>query len=624
MGKRTEEDSNVVTRSFWRGMSRGLLTPIPGVTSALRTGIASGFASPVGLAAIALAGTFLIAFVGAIIGSASLALLGGALVGLGAFGVRASEQVRESFMSTARRIDNSLSRVAENLVPEFVNAINLVGDFFDERLAPRLKNIFLQIGPAIEPLFEGALEAVDAFLAEIEPEIGNLTNEFLIPMARQFPRLGQMMGEFFALMIDHAPIMIRSFRGILDLVELLLRLLGPMIVAAAQGFNFFAAAMRPVLNMLRLMQNVLNDMSANPLAPMLRGWRSEADNTKVVFRDFSEELVTGNTKAGQFADTMGLAGRSMAGAVVEAGSLTDALAILTGGALATRAAARQFEEAIDAAKDTLKEHGLELDTNTEKGREVEAAIDAIAEAAIREADAVFEATKDTEGLDAAQAAANEVLREGRQRLIDTLAPFFDSREAARKYVNQILKIPENWRTDAKFKNEAALKRIRNYIEEIRSIPSERTTTATTIINRFIQTTHRAGEHQLRRHGGVSFARHGLLNLSGTAQLFPDGANLFGFAERGTGGEAFIARNASRSRSLGILDTAARWHRAVVVPMERAATTVAASMGGPTTSRVPQLVEIPIQIGNEVARVVRVNLAEHEARSMDRLADGAAA
>ncbi|GLY08274.1 hypothetical protein [Actinoplanes sp. NBRC 101535] len=62
-----------------------------------------------------------------------------------------------------------------------------------------------------------------------------------------------------------------------------------------------------------------------------------------------------------------------------------------------------------------------------------------------------------------------------------------------------------------------------------------------------------------REGGIHMAAQGLARMD-KAQLFMGrAATMYGFAERGTGGEAFIPRNGSRQRGRDLLNVAAGWY-----------------------------------------------------------------
>jgi TP901 family phage tail tape measure protein len=73
--------------------------------------------------------------------------------------------------------------------------------------------------------------------------------------------------------------------------------------------------------------------------------------------------------------------------------------------------------------------------------------------------------------------------------------------------------------------------------------------------------------EIRRWGGIAtHARTGLLREAGVYST--NQPALYAFAEPATHGEAFIPKNGNRARSMAILDTAAAWYGAQVVPGPR--------------------------------------------------------
>jgi hypothetical protein len=70
----------------------------------------------------------------------------------------------------------------------------------------------------------------------------------------------------------------------------------------------------------------------------------------------------------------------------------------------------------------------------------------------------------------------------------------------------------------------------------------------------------------KRWGGITLpARHGRLRDAQVYSSVSTGAR-YAFAEPATKGEAFVPKNGSRQRSLGILDTAAGWYGHTIAPM----------------------------------------------------------
>lgn len=116
--------------------------------------------------------------------------------------------------------------------------------------------------------------------------------------------------------------------------------------------------------------------------------------------------------------------------------LADAIRGFGSAELDARAAARDLEAAFDDLTQSVIDNGLSLDINTDKGRSNEAALDAIVRAALESAAATAEQT-------GSQEEANAVLQAGRDRLIEMLAQFGITGEAADEYVNKLGLVPEN-------------------------------------------------------------------------------------------------------------------------------------------------------------------------------------
>lgn len=78
-------------------------------------------------------------------------------------------------------------------------------------------------------------------------------------------------------------------------------------------------------------------------------------------------------------------------------------------------------------------------------------------------------------------------------------------------------------------------------------------------------------------GGVHYAAGGVMSLGPrNAGVYPSSSTLYGFAEPGTGGEAFIPRNGDRRRGRELVDVAAGWYGGRFAP------TGTAAGGGGTT------------------------------------------
>lgn len=103
--------------------------------------------------------------------------------------------------------------------------------------------------------------------------------------------------------------------------------------------------------------------------------------------------------------------------------------------LGARDADRGFEQAIDDARDALKENGKTLDINTQAGRDNQEALDNIAKAAYDQADAVRKAG-------GSEAAFKAKLDQSRGALINAAVHFGLSKKAAERYADSVLGIPK--------------------------------------------------------------------------------------------------------------------------------------------------------------------------------------
>ncbi|MBN9208136.1 MAG: hypothetical protein J0H96_05660 [Microbacterium ginsengisoli] len=146
--------------------------------------------------------------------------------------------------------------------------------------------------------------------------------------------------------------------------------------------------------------------------------------------------------------------------------LADAIRGFGSDTLDTRDAQRQLEQAVDTVTTTLESqkaayktaHGslkgfkATLDISTQSGRDNQAAIDAIAKSTIAYAASIEKQTGD-------QAAASKAIAEGRQHLIDQLAQFGVTGQAAQDYATNLGLVPDNVSTVARLFTDDAVGRL---------------------------------------------------------------------------------------------------------------------------------------------------------------------
>lgn len=220
-------------------------------------------------------------------------------------------------------------------------------------------------------------------------------------------------------------------------------------------------------------------------------------------------------------------------------TLDEKVRALIDSAFQLSGAQRDVEAGIDDLTEKLAENGNTFDINTQAGRDNEAAVEALVQDVANLAIATAEETGSAED-------ANAVLATQKDRLRDVLEQTGLTEDQIDDYIGVLDDIPSEIETIVEANiNINTTERINRIIVE------EFGTSANTIVE---------------REGGVVYhARQGLLRDAGIfSPVFPA---RFAFAEMETGGEAFIPRLGDRDRSLGILQEAAAWHRASVVPDE---------------------------------------------------------
>lgn len=590
------------------GITAAMVTPNRGILATLRSGIPAALSTPLGAAALVLGVDFIVAFVAAALGSGALLALATGITAAGAIALRQNEALKQDYVELGALVNNIFAQTARAMLAPFRRSADLIGSYFEHRIAPRLESLFTDLAPGIEPLLEGLLGAVESFLAGIQPHMDQFVHEFLIPVSAELPRLGSMVSDFFRILIENGPELVDTFRDLLTFTEELLKALAHLI-------NFFSANLR-VLRFLSGAQPdteaaypTITDSLLGPFAEPVERWvnrlfgvddeelkqeqgsqpehqpgelpphtydpvadsAGEAANAVMRLAIQQGHLVSSSDEGKRglelFEAQANITTQSMGDAIAEAEGLANALDILNGSTLNVRDTERNFQEAIDRATEAIEDNGRTLNVNTEEGRANQANLDRIATTARDAADAVYEHTLATEGEAAAQEAATAKMQEGREALISVAREMGLSREKAEALADQIAAIPERWVADI-IVDTSDMKNVDQLSEAIRKLRDKKITITVETINRVLEREFGAGANFVNRYGGVYMAADGMVNLGNRSQLFPGTRTLYGFSEPGTGGEAFIARNAPRQQSLKYLGIAARWHDAMVLPNER--------------------------------------------------------
>jgi hypothetical protein len=200
-------------------------------------------------------------------------------------------------------------------------------------------------------------------------------------------------------------------------------------------------------------------------------------------------------------------------------------------------------------QDSLGASGGSLDITTEKGRAAEAAVDALALAAAAAAQAQYDAAVQAGRQATAVQEANDTYQRYIDQLRDILRQAGLSEDAVDALISQIAKMPAYKQTTLQ------INVLWNPLNGLNVGPG--------------------GVGVMKRWGGIEHAATGRVMQAGVVS---SPTVLFG--ERATEKEAFVPKRGSYGRSMGILQEAAGWYGADVVPRGGWA-----SSGGGTTLEV---------------------------------------
>lgn len=247
------------------------------------------------------------------------------------------------------------------------------------------------------------------------------------------------------------------------------------------------------------------------------------------------EVSVEQAKAAEQTKTANIA---LAGAFGEAASeaegLLDAFDRLNGKTLSLREAQRDAEAAVDDLAEALDKSSGSLDINTEEGRTASAAADKLAESAAVVAQRTYEQTGSVEAANVAFQGYIGALRQTlinagmTEEAVDTLIGSIGQMPSYKPVVFDVI-VTGNWGLAKSLMNAEHESRV--YV------------------------------NYGQRWGGIT--EHAATGLLRQATTFSAGPTRYAFAERATGGEAFIPKHGNYNRSMSILSQAAGWYGAKV-------------------------------------------------------------
>lgn len=156
----------------------------------------------------------------------------------------------------------------------------------------------------------------------------------------------------------------------------------------------------------------------------------------------SEKSKEAGTASMDAADGIDEVGVSAAESAEQVKGLVDSISDLNTEFYDARAAARDYEQALDDANKTIRENGANLDITTEAGRRNEAALDALAKAALQSAEATLKAAAENGNLESVLPGVLDRLQQQQADFISAAIAAGMERKAAEELADQLYQLPD--------------------------------------------------------------------------------------------------------------------------------------------------------------------------------------
>ncbi|MFI7072045.1 hypothetical protein [Micromonospora sediminicola] len=412
--------------------------------------------APMGPAGAIIGGSLAAVLVPTLSATVAGAVVGGVGVGGVVGGLKLAAQdsrVQAAGKQLADIVGGDLEESGGRFVGPAIDGLGVLRDAWDD-VSDEIDATLAASSRYVVPLARGVAD----FVREITPGIRRAA-EAAGPIIREIgqglPRIGRAISDVLEDFSDNANEGASALRWLFMVIEEGIRFVGGMTSAFA--------------NLYRVVVET-GDASLD-VADKIWGWMpgigGQIDDGRKKIDELKAAMEGSGDAGAQAGDDIfgGLqkVEEGAAGAAAEVRSLSEILDEFAGKTLDSRDANRSFEEAIDAATEAVARNGKTLDTGTAKGRENQAALDAIARAAIRKRDAVFAET-------GSQEKANAAAEKGRAAFIAAAESMGMSRTAAIRLADKLLAIPSVNRTVSVQTKaaEAAIRRVQAGLGKVNS------------------------------------------------------------------------------------------------------------------------------------------------------------
>lgn len=193
---------------------------------------------------VAAAGTALGVTLAAAAAPAIAAGISGALIGatgLGVIAIAAKLVAEEpAVVEAAKRLKeaagNQFKDMAKPLAGEFAKALDRIAEIVTgDKIAPKIRQMFLDVGPAILPLTEALGKTIENMMPGLSDMV-KASTPFLIEVGKQLPKLGDGISRFFSAIAEAGPSAAVFFGDLIELVSNVIAGLGVVIAWVAKTY----------------------------------------------------------------------------------------------------------------------------------------------------------------------------------------------------------------------------------------------------------------------------------------------------------------------------------------------------------------------------------------------------
>lgn len=373
------------------------------------------------------------AIAGAIVGGAGLGgIVGGVLL------ASKDARVASALDNLKEEAGDQLSQAAGRFVPATLDAINRAKKAFQGML-PDLKRIFdvsaTWLGPLTDSLGRAAQLALDGITQAVTK-----AGPIIAVIGSGIEKIGQRVGEMLASLSDNGA----SMAAALDVV---FSLIAGSIQQAGMALNFLVEAFEFFVNKI----------------PGGKKWLDSYKNSSDGAKTSAFNLTGGFQKLGEGADA---AANGISRAKEKADEFADS-------SLSLREAQIAAKNAVKEATATIKENGAAHGFNTQKGRENESALNAMARAF--NAETVAGEKSGRSANDASNAYATN-----RAALVAMAEKAGYSTAKANELAASLLKVPKNVNTDINASTKAATNALTTFQKKVNNLKGK-TVTVTVVV-----------------------------------------------------------------------------------------------------------------------------------------------